>query len=98
MLLAEPSFERLRHDYRALRQREWAGKGRFDGWINAPLNNAKLLPFGLYDRWVPAFAALFAQGGNDWPRFYRAVEQLGSLPGEQRQAALERLASPATEK
>ena len=22
------------------------------------LNNARLLPFGLYDQWVPAFAAL----------------------------------------
>lgn len=94
----QAEFERLRRDYRELREGEWGGKGRFDAWVNAPLNNAKLLPFGLYDRWVPAFAALYAQGGNDWPAFYRAVERLGRLPSEQRQAALATLAAAATKK
>jgi predicted aminopeptidase len=84
----QAEFERLRRDYRELRERDWGGKGRFDGWINAPLNNAKLLPFGLYDRWVPAFAALFAKVGKDWPAFYTAVEHLGHLPVDQRQATL----------
>jgi predicted aminopeptidase len=94
----QAEFERLRREYRELREREWGGKGRFDRWIDAPLNNAKLLPFGLYDRWVPAFATLYAQAGNDWPAFYRAVERLGSLPGEQRQAALTDLAGSAAKK
>jgi predicted aminopeptidase len=85
-------FERLRGDYRKMRDTQWAGDKRFDPWINAPMNNAKLLPFGLYDQWVPAFAALFKQVNGDWPAFYSAVEQLGALPMEQRKAALRTLA------
>ncbi|MFY1053188.1 aminopeptidase [Ectopseudomonas khazarica] len=84
----QAEFARLRHDYRTLRQREWGGQGRYDAWIDAPLNNAKLLPFGLYDQWVPAFAALFARKGRDWPAFYAAVAALGQLPAEQRHAQL----------
>ncbi|MGV8861957.1 MAG: aminopeptidase [Pseudomonas sp.] len=89
-------FERLRRDYRQMRDAQWAGDKRFDPWINAPMNNAKLLPFGLYDQWVPAFAALFKQVSGDWPAFYSAVEQLGALPMEQRKAALRRLAGSDT--
>jgi len=89
-------FERLRGDYRQMRDTQWAGDRRFDPWINAPMNNAKLLPFGLYDQWVPAFAALFKQVNGDWPAFYSAVEQLGALPMEQRKAALRTLAGSDT--
>ena len=89
----QAEFARLRAEYHALRDREWAGQGRYDGWIAAPLNNAKLLPFGLYDRWVPAFAALFQQAEGDWPRFYREAEALGRLPAAQREQALNSLLS-----
>lgn len=84
-------FERLRGEYRQLRDSQWAGDKRYDAWINAPMNNARLLPFGLYDQWVPAFAALFTQVGGDWLKFYAAVEQLGALPVGERKAALKRL-------
>jgi len=87
----QAEFERLRSDYRALRQREWGGQGRYDAWIESPLNNAKLLPFGLYDQWVPAFAALFTREGGDWRAFYAAVTALGRLPEADRRAALEGL-------
>lgn len=89
----QAEFERLRRDYRALRQREWGGQGRFDAWIDSPLNNAKLLPFGLYDQWVPAFAALFEREGRNWPAFYKAVAQLGELPEAKRLAELQSLQS-----
>lgn len=85
-------FERLRGEYRQLRDSQWAGDKRYDAWINAPMNNARLLPFGLYDQWVPAFAALFRQVGGDWMKFYAAVEKLGALPVAERKAALKRLA------
>lgn len=78
----------LRAEYHALSAREWGGNGRYDDWINAPINNAKLLPFGLYDQWVSAFAALFEQAERDWPRFYRRVAALGKLPERERQQAL----------
>lgn len=81
-------FERLRREYRALRDTAWGGVGRFDAWVESPLNNAKLLPFGLYDQWVPAFAALFKQVNGDWTAFYAAVEAWGRLPPVQRKQAL----------
>ena len=84
-------FEQLRSEYRHLRDSQWGGDKRYDAWINQPMNNARLLPFGLYDQWVPAFAALFAREGGDWVRFYAAVEKLGGLPVEQRKAALRQL-------
>ncbi|MHC8302443.1 aminopeptidase [Pseudomonas sp. ZS1P83] len=85
-------FERLRGEYRQLRDSQWAGDKRYDAWINAPMNNARLLPFGLYDQWVPAFSALFRQVGGDWVRFYAAVEKLGALPVDERKPALKALA------
>ena len=85
-------FEQLRREYRTLRNSQWAGNKRYDAWINAPLNNARLLPFGLYDQWVPAFSALFGQANGDWVRFYAAVEKLGALPDGERKAALRALA------
>lgn len=84
-------FERLRSDYRQLRDTRWNGDKRFDAWINAPLNNARLLPFGLYDQWVPAFAAVFRQVNGDWSAFFTAVEKLGGLPIAERKAALQKL-------
>ncbi len=85
-------FERFRQDYRAMRDGQWAGDKRYDAWANAPLNNARLLPFGLYDQWVPAFAALFRQVEGDWVRFYAEVEKLGGLPVVERKSALKVLA------
>ena len=90
----QAEFERLRTEYREVRDREWAGDRRFDAWIYAPMNNAKLLPFGLYDQWVPAFSRLFKDVGGDWARFYRRVEALGRLSIEERKAALTRLQQP----
>jgi predicted aminopeptidase len=84
-------FEQLRHEYRQLRDSRWAGDRRYDAWVNAPMNNARLLPFGLYDQWVPAFAKLFKQVGGDWVKFYAAVERLGALPVGERKAALRKL-------
>ncbi|WP_033036633.1 aminopeptidase [Pseudomonas sp. GM102] len=89
-------FEQLRRDYRTLRDSQWAGNKRYDAWINTPMNNARLLPFGLYDQWVPAFAALFGQVDGDWVRFYAAVEKLGALPVGERKAALKVLAGSAS--
>lgn len=88
-------FQRLRSEYRQLRDNQWAADKRYDAWIYAPMNNARLLPFGLYDQWVPAFSALFHQVDGDWLRFYAAVEKLGALPAGERKVALKALADRA---
>lgn len=83
-------IERLRADYYRLRDARWHGAKLYDDWIGGAINNAKLLPFGLYHRWVPAFAALFAQGA-DWPAFYDAAAKIARLDAGAREAALTKL-------
>jgi len=90
--LKQFEFMRLRQAYRTLRDSQWNGDRRFDRWFAQPLNNASLLPFGLYDRWVPAFAALFEQNGRDWQRFHAAVAVLARHSADEREARLRQLA------
>ncbi|WP_244308949.1 aminopeptidase [Pseudomonas duriflava] len=89
------AFQELRDKYARLRDSQWKGDRRFDAWMAGPLNNAALLPFGLYERWVPAFAALYAEHPGNWPAFYARVEALAALPVTERQARLEALANSA---
>jgi predicted aminopeptidase len=88
-------IERLRQDYRTLRDGEWGGFSGYDRWFGTEINNAKLLPVGLYHQWVPAFEALFEQSGRDWRAFHAAVEDLGRLNADARQQRLETLAGGA---
>lgn len=88
-------FQALRDQYVELRDDAWSGWPGYDAWFDRPLNNAHLLPFALYDQWVDAFAALFAQSGRDWPRFHAAAAALGALPEEAREAQLEALTAAA---
>lgn len=86
--LKQAEFMRLRQDYRTMRDGAWGGDRRFDRWFAQPLNNATLLPFGLYDRWVPAFSAIFEQCDGDWIRFHRRVAELARLSSDEREARL----------
>ena len=92
----QAEFERLRSEYRQLRDSNWRDAGRYDLWMDGPLNNAKLLPFGLYDQWVPAFARLFEQAGESWPAFYMQVQLLAEQPAETRQRRLQNLLTETT--
>jgi predicted aminopeptidase len=81
-------FDQLRADYRHLRDTQWHGNHEYDHWFDTGLNNAKLVPFGLYDRAVPAFAALFKNCDGDWDRFYAAVRTIGRESSRPRDAFL----------
>lgn len=74
----------FRARYAQWRDRDWPGKHGYDAWVAAPINNARLVPFGLYDQWTPAFAALFKQSQGQWPAFYRRVRELSRQPKWQR--------------
>jgi predicted aminopeptidase len=89
-------FADMRRHYRHLRDTQWHGHPGYDHWFDTPPNNAKLLPFGLYNRGVPAFAALFKRCGGDWTRFYAAVRKIGGEPGARRDAFLVNAAHPDT--
>jgi predicted aminopeptidase len=81
-------FANMRREYTHMRDTAWHGNHNYDHWFDSPINNAKLLPFGLYDRGVPAFAALFKRCDGDWKRFYAAVRRIGDEPAKQRDAFL----------
>lgn len=84
-------IEAFRTRYAQWRDRDWAGDHRYDAWVAAPINNARLLPFGLYDQWTPAFATLFARAQQQWPAFYARVRALAALPAAQREQQLRSL-------
>jgi len=80
----------LRSGYAALKQR-WGGYAGYDTWFSGPLNNPQLAAVTTYRDGVPAFQALLREQGGDLEAFYRAVEVLGELPVEERQARLQGL-------
>ena len=73
-------FERLRADYERMRDSQWNGDKRYDAWVYAPLNNARLLPFGQYHQRVPAFAALFKREGGIGLRFIAQWNRSAGCP------------------
>ncbi|HET8554927.1 MAG TPA: aminopeptidase [Rhodanobacteraceae bacterium] len=84
----QAAFAELRRQYRHLRDTQWHGHGDYDHWMSTPLNNAKLLPFGLYDQYVSAFAALFRQCHGEWKLFYQRVRAISRQDAARRQAFL----------
>lgn len=89
----QAQIEAFRRRYAQWRDSRGSGDARYDAWVAAPINNAKLLPFGLYDRWTGAFAVLFGRSERDWGAFYAAVGALSDNPVAERTRALERLAA-----
>jgi predicted aminopeptidase len=85
------AFEDFRGRYLVWRDGEAGGDHRYDRWMSQPLNNATLLPFGLYDTWVTSFAALFDETGRSWPAFFTRVAALAQLAPVERTRELERL-------
>ncbi len=89
----QEEIARLRADYAALRDGKWHGDKDYDDWINGDINNAKLLPFGIYNSWVDAFAALYKKCGSDWTRFYAEAARIGNLDADARKSVLRALRS-----
>lgn len=69
----------------------WGGYAAYDA-VAARLNNASLSAGASYERWVPAFEALFDAQGQNWPRFYDEVRRLATLPQDERHRQLASLA------
>lgn len=84
-------IEAFRMRYAQWRKRDWPHDHRYDTWVAQPINNARLLPFGLYDQWTPAFAVLFRRAKSQWPAFYASVRELARKPKAQREKLLQAL-------
>jgi predicted aminopeptidase len=91
----QAQIEAFRQRYAHWRDVHWPGDHRYDAWVAAPINNARLLPFGLYDRWTGAFEVLFERGERQWSAFYAAVRALAALPQARRDHVLAALAGNA---
>jgi predicted aminopeptidase len=82
-------IDAFRARYERIRDLTWGGDTRYDAWVRKPINNARLVPFGLYDRWVPAFGRLFEYAQSDWPVFYGYVRAFARLPARERAQGLD---------
>ncbi|MBI5611804.1 MAG: aminopeptidase [Gammaproteobacteria bacterium] len=80
-------FTELRADHEKQRNRDGGGR-EYTRWFEQELNNARLVPVGVYRQYLAAFQALLAREGGDLAAFYRAVQQLADLPKAQRDARL----------
>jgi predicted aminopeptidase len=87
------AFAKVRDDYAKLKA-QWGGDAWYDGWMAGELNNAKLLPFGLYHEWVGAFEAVFARNDGDWQAFYADVARIAESRPDERRRQLETLRGP----
>lgn len=86
----QQAFIRIREDYWELKK-SWEGYSGYDAWFARDLNNAHLVPVGLYNRYVPAFQALLNQHDGDLKAFYGSVEELSQLSKEKRIEKLQSL-------
>ncbi len=67
----------------------WNGYSGYDAWFDKPLNNARVSSVSTYNRWVGAFATLFAESGDDYARFYHRSAEIAALPRADRTRLLE---------
>lgn len=82
---------RLQQDYAQLKQ-SWNGYAGYDRWFAQPVNNAQLSTVATYHALEPGFRALFAQSGNDFPRFFQRCRELGQKTQDERHQILQQLA------
>jgi predicted aminopeptidase len=93
-LTAEARRERKRAEFVRLRERYaelkagWGGFGGYDRFFRDEPNNALLVAFSTYARWVPAFERLLAQANGDLPIFYQEARALAELSKAERGARL----------
>ena len=86
----EAAFADLRQNYENLRN-QWGGYDGYDSWFDKPLNNARVAGVSTYNRWVGAFATLFADSGQNYALFYQRSAELAALKRAERQQRLEEL-------
>ena len=65
-------------------RKSWAKPPYFDHWFGESLNNARLAALATYDDYLPVFSGLLRMEAGDLASFYLRVEELATLPGEQR--------------
>lgn len=90
LVAKQAAFVSLRQRYEVLKK-QWQGYAGYDAWFDKPLNNARVAGVSTYNRWVGAFATLFADSGENYALFYQRSADLAALPRAERQRRLEEL-------
>ena len=89
------AFEAFRERHRAWRDAQAGRDAAREAWVEGPLGNADLLPFGIYDRWKRAFARLFELQEGDWSAFLACASELARMPRAAREERLHALEAQA---
>ena len=83
-------IQALKQSYRSQHQ-GWPEPDAYNGWFAGPINNAKIAALRQYQSDIPAFKALLAECGHDFPAFYGAVKRLAEEDRTARDRILLRL-------
>jgi len=81
-------FAEMREKYAVLKE-EWGGYNGYDNWFKRDINNARLLAVSTYRRYVPAFAAMYIESGEDLEAFYLLAKKIAELPAAERSSLME---------
>lgn len=87
----ERIFQDMRRSYRAIK-RQWDGYDKYDAWMAAGLNNAKIASVLTYHERIAGFEALLKAANDELERYYVLVRLIGQLPSPKRTSCLEGLA------
>src|SRR5438067_5883491 len=90
------AFTSMQREYERVKAGE-PGLAGYDRWFAQHPNNASLAAIAIYTDRVPAFRVLFAESGNDLPRFYERVRSVAALPKGERDAVLTAAAARSIE-
>lgn len=83
------TFVDMKKEYQTLKKK-WGGYTGYDLWFSKPLNNARLVPIGVYHDFVPAFNKILARENGDLKAFYDSCR---ALAGENKTERRRRLTS-----
>lgn len=80
----EEVFAAMQAEYETLKLK-WGGYKGYDGWFRRGLNNARLVAVATYQRFIPAFNAMYDEAGGNFLLFYTLAKTISELPPEERQ-------------
>jgi predicted aminopeptidase len=78
----------LQDEFNQLKTKQ-KGLASYDGWMNRPLNNAKISSVVAYHDFVPAFSGVLAQKDGNLTPFYEACRQLAQKKKAERHRILQ---------
>lgn len=89
-------FDTMISRYETMKAEQWDSFEGYDNWFKREMNNARLIAVSTYLKWVPAFAGMFDEAGDDFEAFYKLAKDISAKPYDERQEILQRYLSDST--